>query len=156
MSIPNFGIPDQYSVLLPKIPNLWILRCFRIFKKKSEKFSQFFFSGEFFIGKFGIFGIITEFSVLLPKIPNFGMKMQHWKKNQKKIWNFFFRNFFGHFGGYFFINFSEIVPVSGHFRYFGNTENTSNTVQYYWILKLFNTEFSILPNTKKSSNTEVQ
>ena len=35
-----------------------------------------------------------------------------------------------------------------YFWYFGITENISNTVQYYWILKMFNTEFSILPNTK--------
>ena len=31
-------------------------------------------------------------------------------------------------------------------RYFGNAENISNTVQYYWILKMFNTEISILLN----------
>ena len=31
---------------------------------------------------------------------------------------------------------------------FNNIENFNNTAQYYWILKILNTEFSILLNTE--------
>ena len=57
------------------------------------------------------------------------MKTEYWKKNQNFFWIFYRK-----------------CSTFRYFRYFGNTENISNTVQYYWILKMFNTEISILLN----------
>ena len=75
-----------------------------------------------------LFWYSLVFSILITKIPNFGMKIEHWKK--KFFFWFFYRK----------------CSTFRYFRYFGNTEIISNTVQYYWILKMFNTEISILLN----------
>ena len=61
--------------------------------------------------------------LVLVLVPNFGLKIKYWKKNQK-------------------------CSTFRYFQYFGNIENINNTVQYYWILKMFNTEISILLKTE--------
>jgi hypothetical protein len=96
-----------------------------IFPKLFEIFSEIF---QYFLY---MFGILRYSTVLIPKIPNFGTKIKCWIKNQK-----FFRVFY------------RKCSTFRYFRYFVKTENFSNTVQYYWILKVFNTEISILLNTE--------
>ena len=87
---------------------------FRILKYFREIFSIFLCFGYFGIPNFGIFRQLRYFA------PNF-------KKLKKKL-EIFFRIFYSEiFFGIFFRNCSTFW----YFRYFGNTENTSNTVQYY-------------------------
>ena len=115
-----FGIsPD-----LPKIPKCTIF--------SAKEIRQFCFSKNFWIFFdiclvfFGIFGIDKK---------NTEFWDENWilKKKIKFFFGFFYRK----------------CSTFRYFRYFGNTKNISNTVQYYWILKMFNTRFSILTNIKK-------
>ena len=87
------------------------------------------------------------------------------KYQKKSILNFNITKKFGISRKYLTVlHFSKKIPKNiskkkknlSDFRYFKITENISNTVQYYWILKMFNTHFSILPNTEKKFDTEVQ
>ena len=112
----------------------------------------------------GIFGIIEIFGI----IDIFGIIEHFWYSLFDTDDPAFLIHIIKHFG-YFYWTFLEFLQ---HFLYWKCSilHKTSiiplNTIeyrkhwvpnfQYYWILKMFNIEFSILLNTEKSSNTEVQ
>ena len=108
-----FGIGPD----IPKIP-----KCTTFSAKKTNNFVLPKISGIFSV----FVWYFLVFLVLITKIPNFGMKIEYWKKKS---------NFFGFF--------YRKCSTFRYFRYYGNTEYISDTVQCYWILKMFNTEISI-------------